>query len=248
MVVQPSNDGHPMSEAEPIRQARFSLPDGSSQLLLIRHGESAPLAAGQSPPLLGGQADPPLDQVGHEEAQRVADRVQREPISAIYHSPLRRTAQTAAPLAELLGMEPIVDEDLREVYLGDVDGLNLRRLIADGNEHVRRAFREQRWEVIPKAESHESFSRRVRAAITRIADRHVGEAVAVFAHGGIIGQVLAEATGSSLHAFIQADNASISHVVVTPHRWIVRSFNDTGHLRDHIVVGAQPSQPTELNR
>jgi probable phosphoglycerate mutase len=86
-----------MSEAEPIRQARFSLPNGSSQLLLIRHGESAPLAPGQPPPLLGAQADPPLDPVGHEEAQRVADRIQREPISAIYHSPLLRTTQTAAP-------------------------------------------------------------------------------------------------------------------------------------------------------
>jgi probable phosphoglycerate mutase len=71
--------------------------------------------------------------------------------------------------------------------------------------------------------------------------------VAVFAHGGIIGQVLAEATGSSLHAFIQADNASISHVVVTPHRWIVRSFNDTGHLRDHIVVDGHSSQLSEPN-
>jgi probable phosphoglycerate mutase len=139
-------------------------------------------------------------------------------------------------------MEPMVDEDLREVYLGEVDGLNLRRLVVEGNEHVRRAFREQRWEVIPKAESHESFSRRVREVITRIANRHVGEAVAVFAHGGIIGQVLAEATGSSNHAFIQADNASISHVVVTPQRWIVRSFNDTGHLRDRIVVGGESSQ------
>ena len=47
----------------------------------------------------------------------------------------------------------------------------------------------------------------------------------------MIGRILAEAAGSTNgFAFVGADNGSISHVVVTPDRWIIRCFNDTSHL------------------
>ena len=52
----------------------------------------------------------------------------------------------------------------------------------------------------------------------------------VFTHGGVIGTIMALATGSRRFAFIGADNASITHLVVAADRWIVRRFNDTGHL------------------
>ena len=41
---------------------------------------------------------------------------------------------------------------------------------------------------------------------------------------------LAQASGSRPFAFITADNGSISRLVITPDRWIVRGFNDTAHL------------------
>ena len=50
-------------------------------------------------------------------------------------------------------------------------------------------------------------------------------------HGGVIGQVMNIATGSSGFAFTGSDNASISHLVIADGRWIVRCFNDTSHLR-----------------
>jgi probable phosphoglycerate mutase len=219
---------------EAIRQARFELPPGATQMLLVRHGESL----GVTPlPVRDGQADPPLDPVGVGEAELVGIRLGDEPITAIYTSPLQRTAETAAPLAARLGLEPYVEEDLREVFLGDVDGLNLRVLAAKGRDDVRRALREQSWELLPGAEPQAVFSARVRSVVGAIAARHVGEAIAVFTHGGVIGEVLAASTGSTLHAFIGADNASVTHIVVTPRRWIVRSFNDTSHLRSLVSAG-----------
>jgi probable phosphoglycerate mutase len=64
--------------------------------------------------------------------------------------------------------------------------------------------------------------------------------VAVFAHGGIIGQILAEATGSRPFALGGADNASISHLVVAGDRWILRRFNDTTHLEDELTAVPEP--------
>lgn len=52
----------------------------------------------------------------------------------------------------------------------------------------------------------------------------------MFTHGGVIGQVMALATGSRPLAFLGADNGSISRIVVTADRWIVRGFNDAAHL------------------
>jgi len=54
--------------------------------------------------------------------------------------------------------------------------------------------------------------------------------VAVFTHGGVIGQALAQASGSRPFSFLSADNGSISRLLVTGRGWIVRGFNDTAHL------------------
>jgi probable phosphoglycerate mutase len=64
--------------------------------------------------------------------------------------------------------------------------------------------------------------------------------VAAFVHGGVIGQVVNLATGAGGFAFAGADNASISHVVITADRWVVRCFNDTSHLSPTFTVAAEP--------
>src|SRR3546814_11935968 len=84
-------------------------------------------------------------------------------------------------------------------------------------------YTEERWYVIPGAEPSDAFAARARAAVERIAATHPDQRVAVFAHGGIIGQILSMATASRPFAFSGADNASISHIVVANDRWIVRS-------------------------
>jgi probable phosphoglycerate mutase len=229
--------------AEPVPQARFQMPVGATQILLVRHGESAALMPGEALPQRHGQADPPLAGIGRWEAEIVGQRLRTEPIAAIYCSPLTRAVQTAAPLAEALGLTPAVEPGLREIFLGAVDGLNLQVLAAGGDAAVRRALREQRWELLPGAEPQDSFAERVRGAIKGIADRHRDAVVVAFTHGGVIGQVIAEATAATPHAFIGADNASITRLVVTRSRWLVRGFNDTAHLhprRGHLTsqIGA----------
>jgi probable phosphoglycerate mutase len=216
------------------RQHRFSLPPGGTDLLLVRHGESQAARADTQFPLCGGHADPPLDPRGHDEAERVAHRLADERLSAIYVTPLQRTAQTAAPLAKQLGIEPRVEPDLREVYLGEWEGARFRINAQQGHPIARRVFAEGRWEIIPGAETMDSLAARVRAGIGRIAAAHPDERVAVFTHGGVIAMIVALATDGRTFAFVGADNASITHIVVVPDglgdQWILRRFNDTGHL------------------
>ena len=227
-------------EAATYRQLRFRRPPGACELLLVRHGESAPARDGEPFPLVDGHGDPELDPVGREQAERVADRLVPEPITAIYVSTLRRTAETAAPLAARLGLEPQVDPDLREVYLGEWEGGTFRKHVAEGHPVAQRMYAEQRWDVIPGAEPADAFAARVRAAIDRIATAHPDETVAVVSHGGVIGQVLSDASGSRGFAFTGSDNGAISHVVVTADRWVIRRYNDTAHLGLAFTTAPEP--------
>ena len=223
-----------------IRQLRFLRPPGAAELFLVRHGESAGAVEGEPFPLVDGQGDPPLREEGHEQARRVAERLAGEDISAIYVSTLQRTAQTAAPLAERLGLEPRVEADLREVHLGEWEGGLFRKHVAEAHPLAVKMRLEQRWDVIPGAEPADEFRARVRRVITALAERHADETIAVFAHGGTIGEVLAMATGARPFAFTGADNGSISQIVMLGDTWTVRRYNDTAHLQLALSSAPQP--------
>jgi probable phosphoglycerate mutase len=231
---------HDVPEPKEYRQARFTRPPGATEILLVRHGESAPFREGVDVPLADGHGDPPLDPVGEAQAERVAERLVTEDLAAIYISTLQRTVQTAAPLVARSGIAPVVEADLREVFLGEWEGEKLRRFAAERHPDAVRMFTEQRWDVIPGAEPSDAFATRVRNAILAIAERHADQCVAAFTHGGVIAQVLAEASASRPFAFLGADNGSVSHVVITPERWIVRRFNDTSHLNPGFSVAPEP--------
>ena len=228
MVITPEDQ--PETPAS-YRQGRFPDIRDAADIMLIRHGESQAYTPGSPFPLAAdGHADPPLAPAGHEQAERLADRLDSARIDAIYVTTLRRTVQTAAPLAGRLGLVPRQEPELREVHLGDWEGGEYRQRVAEHDPLVMRVFKEERWEVIPGAETSAAFASRVRAAVERLARAHRGHRLAVFTHGGVIAQVLAMASGSRPFAFLTADNASISRLVVTGERWVVRGFNDTAHL------------------
>jgi 2,3-bisphosphoglycerate-dependent phosphoglycerate mutase len=228
-----------VSQAKEYRQHRFQPPPGATELILVRHGESAAAVDGQSFDLVDGHGDPPLSPDGRDQAARVCARLGTERIDAIYVTTLRRTSETAAALAELLGLTPIVEPDLREVYLGEWEGGEFRKRVAEMDPIAVRMITEERWDVIPGGEPATDFTARVRGAVERIAAAHPDQRVAVFAHGGVIGEVFAQAAGSRPWAFNGSDNASISHLVVTPQRWVVRRFNDTSHLETALTTSAE---------
>lgn len=217
-------------EVEEYRQFRFERPPGATELLLVRHGESEPSRLDRPFPLVDGHGDPALSDEGREQAARVGERLAINGVDAVYVSSLRRTAQTAAPLLARLGIEATVERDLREVHLGEWENV-FRQKVAQRDPIALRMWEQQRWDVIPGAEPADDFARRVRGAIERLAALHPDERVAVFTHGGVIGQILVEASGArETFAFTGADNGSISHLVVDGGRWIIRRYNDTAHL------------------
>lgn len=233
VVAEPGPAQSGAAQPAAYEQGSFRPPPGATEVLLVRHGQSQAYVDGTSFALTGGHGDPPLSERGHEQASRVCARLGAEGVTAIYVTTLRRTTQTAEPLASRLGLAVAVEPDLREVYLGEWEGGEYRKMVAQSHPTALRMFEQERWDVIPGAEPTAEFAGRVRAAIGRLAAGHPGERVVAFTHGGVIGQALAMATGSRPFAFIGADNASISRLLVIDGRWIIRGFNDVAHLRPH---------------
>jgi probable phosphoglycerate mutase len=218
--------------SESYEQSAFSVPRDGRELIVVRHGASAPLTAGETFALVGGHGDPPLAPAGREQAVRVAERLDGEPIRALFVTPLQRTSQTAEPLIAATGLKPTVIEDLREVHLGEWEGGEYRVRLAERDPVAMRALMEERWDIIPGAEAMDHLAERVGRGLEAMLEATgPGGTGVAFLHGGVIGELCRQVTGSRPFAFIHADNASITRVVQfsTGHR-LLRNFNETAHL------------------
>jgi len=82
-------------------------------IYLIRHG----LAAAGTHDL-----DPGLAETGHRQAEATANVFHGRNVGRLVVSPLRRTRETAAPIAALLGIEAEIREEVAEVFPPDMPG------------------------------------------------------------------------------------------------------------------------------
>lgn len=221
-----------MADRDSFEQSPYELPPGSTEVVLVRHGASEAAVVGSRFPLVDGHSDPALSEAGRAQAEMVAEGLGADEFSGLFVTSLRRTRETAAPLAEATGLEPVVVHDLREVYLGDFEGGEYRIRAGRGDPVIQRVFSEERWDAIPNGESWEDFGARVTAGIEQIVATVGPETSAVaVVHGAVIGQLCRQATASRPFAFVHSDNCSISRLVVLGDgRWLLRGFNDISHL------------------
>jgi probable phosphomutase (TIGR03848 family) len=94
-------------------------------ILLIRHGENDYVKKHR---LAGRLPGVHLNQKGQEQARLLAEKLADAPIKAVYSSPLERTMETAAPLAQALGLEVIQRPGLIETDFGEWQGESLKKL------------------------------------------------------------------------------------------------------------------------
>ncbi|HEX2706970.1 MAG TPA: histidine phosphatase family protein [Solirubrobacterales bacterium] len=212
-------------------QRALIAPEGAHEILLVRHGACDP-----PPPdgLIGGRSDPSLNERGREEAAAAAERLSGEPVAAVFTTPLRRAAETAEPIVEHHGLEPVVLAELGEIYLGEWEGHGIHDRGSRGDPELARVLSEQRWDLIPGAEPVEEFATRVRGGIELVADA-AGEGTVSVAvtHSAVIAEFCRQVTGSEAFAFLHNSNGSLTRLFRLPdRRWVLVSFNETAHIRD----------------
>lgn len=89
------------------------------QLICVRHGQSQFNAEGR----IQGQWNTPLSEFGLAQADAIAAALGKEPIDAVFSSPLDRALSTAKPTAAALGLEINLEPGLQEIHAGVFQGL-----------------------------------------------------------------------------------------------------------------------------
>jgi len=212
------------------RQHKYEVPKGAVDLILVRHGESAAAVPGKPFPLHDGHGDPDLHANGVLQAKAVKEALKKYVFKSIYATDLKRTQQTAKPLAKYLKIPINIEAGLREVYLGDWEGGLFRMKAASKDLLYQEFLKHQEWGKIPGAESNSMIYRRVQNSLDLIYKRHQGQKVLAVIHGGIISAIMAMATGSTPLAFFGPSNGSISRVILESSKITLRTYNSCEHL------------------
>jgi probable phosphoglycerate mutase len=148
------------------------------ELVLIRHG--LPMREENEP---GGKpADPPLSEEGRRQARLVAEYLAPEGFDAVYSSPMRRAVETAQPLAELLGMDVVIDDELAELDRGHHFYVPIEELRATGDPRYQQLLSGELYGEVDM----DTFGRVSSLAVQRVLEANPDKKVAVFAHGGVI--------------------------------------------------------------
>ena len=164
-------------------------------LLLARHGETDWNRARR----WQGHADRPLTDRGRAQAAALAERLADIALDAVYSSDLRRARDTAEAVAAIQGVDVVELAELREVNVGSWEGLTRDEAEARLPDGLRR------WRAggtgWDDGETYAEMSRRVLAAVERIATDHEGGRVLIVSHGGPIRAIHGAALGLDVEAY-----------------------------------------------
>lgn len=195
----------------------------ATRLLLLRHGEVEEGARGR----IYGRLDPALSPAGRDQAEAAARLAAAARPVAIYTSPSVRAQDSAAPLAALLGLAPIVEPRLREIEFGELEGLTFAE--AERRDPVTwREWMERPGEVrFPGGECWDEIRARAVEAAESIAAAHAAAPVAVVTHGGVIRALLAEALAipASRTFRMEVGFGSLTILRREPFGWMVEAVN-----------------------
>lgn len=194
----------------------------TTYLLLVRHGENDWV---ESHRLAGRTPGVHLNDKGRSQTDRLREVLTRQPISAIYSSPLERCLETAQPIANALGLPVTPEPGVLEVNYGQWQGGDLRELAKSPEwqlvQHLPSGFR------FPDGETLYEVQGRAVEAIERIRVKHPNQVVAVFSHGDVIRTALAHYLGTPIDLFqrVVISTASVSAIAFNSARPVVLFTN-----------------------
>lgn len=194
----------------------------------MRHGQST----WNQEHRIQGQLDPPLSDDGRRQAAQLGWRLAGRRFAALYSSDLKRAAETAAAIGAAIGLTPTPMAELREIYLGDWEGLRTEELAARFPEAWASWAEEPDWDLVSGGEGSAAFEARVEAVLESIFQRHHEDDVLAVTHGGVIQIALHHVVGRPARGIFpfRIQNASLSVIERRNGRLVVSGVNDISHL------------------
>ena len=204
-----------------------------TRIIAIRHGETA----WNVDTRIQGHLDIPLSANGRWQAERLAEALRDETITAVYASDLTRAWETAQYVGQVHGLQLNKEVGLRERDFGDFEGKTFAEIALLLPEQSLR-WRKRDPEFYPAGgESLTTMRTRVLEAAERLAAQHPGEQIALVGHGGVMDVLYRAATRLDIQAprTWALGNAAINRLLWTPEGFTLVGWADTQHLDEDVL-------------
>jgi broad specificity phosphatase PhoE len=209
----------------------------TTRLYLVRHGATQLTTEDR----FSGATNVFLSEEGRAQAERLAHRLADDNISAVYASPLDRTMETAAILAEPHGLTPIQNEDLREISHGHWEGMSRKDVEAQFPDEYS-AWESDPFTFAPDGgESGISVLARALPVIRQIVVNHRNRNIVVVSHKATIRLILSSLLGFDERGYRDRLDQAPACLNILDFKNAVHArlmlFNDVSHYAD------QPLRP-----
>jgi alpha-ribazole phosphatase/probable phosphoglycerate mutase len=172
----------------------------------------------------------PLNELGRQQAMRLANYIRHLNVGALYTSDLRRAAETAGVLSERLGYAPIPDRRLRERNIGSWQGLTPDEMQAWYPDEYAKLLADPLGFCVPGGESLAEVRARMHEAFQEIVAQDKGETIGVISHTTAIHQLLSLLIPDTKAGRVTVSNTSVTTIVRDGGNWRLVAADDVSHL------------------
>ena len=179
----------------------------------------------------GGRSDVELNSLGREQAARLASFLRDEDLDAVVSSPLKRAKLTAEIIASQHELPIEVNEELKEIDVGDFEGVSLSTLPNTFSQLLMEWWRggEDR---LPGGESFVELQRRCWGVVESLLGRGSKEVIVIVSHYFVVLAIILKALDLPLGylAKFKIDPAGLSILEFESYGARLVTLNDTSYL------------------
>tara|TARA_B100001013_G_scaffold222009_1_gene135671 strand:- start:232 stop:840 length:609 start_codon:yes stop_codon:yes gene_type:complete len=196
------------------------------QIILVRHGETMANKA----QLVLGTSDVPLTELGRGQAKAAAKKISlMEPSPTIlFSSPYQRAKETAGYISNVIGLNPIFIDGLKEMHSGEMEGIKASEMDDKYPEYMKNWRRDHSTARPPGGETLEEVHSRAWKSILDIFNEYDESLVVVVAHLFPIQGILCNVLGIKSNNFekLVIDLGSLSYIEIQSNSYRLLRMND----------------------
>ena len=196
------------------------------QIVLVRHGATDWNLEHRCQ----GASDRDLSEVGVRQAEDIAAQLRTENVGAIYASDLKRARRTAAVIGQPHHLPVIIEERIRELDHGKLEGLTFTEIKENFGEFLTRWRTEPAELQVPGGERLIDVAERAWSGLNQIVERHAStDNIVVVSHNFPIVGIVCKITGTHLNDYrnFHLDPCGISRLHRNGNgRWQVTHVNN----------------------
>jgi len=201
-----------------------------TRIILVRHARTFWNDQGK----YGGHTDVGLDELGREQIRKVAQRLKKYAVKAVYTSDLQRAYETAWAIAKTHNLPVERFCDLREINFGQWEGKTYQEIVQEDQKIMESWLKDPFNTCIPEGETMSEMQKRVCRCLLEIVQKHPEETVVVVTHAGPIWTIISYILEVPLQYYwrIKQSNTAVNIIDFYQGQGIIFLLNDISHLEE----------------